>query len=71
MKKKKVAYKTFIHIKAVSQVYSVNEIFPEEKIESRLAQILEHFEYLIMRHTQYRDDKLSVQTCVHNPKLFK
>lgn len=59
---------TFIHIKATSEVYSVNEIVPEKKAVKRLEQIRDHFVYLNNRNKN--EATLTVKTCIHNPVLF-
>lgn len=58
----------FIHIKAVSDIFSVNEIVPEKKAVKRLEQIRDHFMYMNSRSKN--DNKLIVKTCVHNPTIF-
>jgi hypothetical protein len=61
----------FIHIKADSEIYSVNEICPEQKAVSRLVKIRNSFIAMQKKYGyQYPDAKLTVQTCVHNPTFF-
>ncbi len=61
----------FIHIKAESEIYSINELCPEKKAEKRLKSILAGFiELKTKMKALYPSAHLKVQTCVHNPELF-
>lgn len=58
----------FIHVKAESEILSVNAIFPEKKVEKILTEIRDNFCKLDARTKG--DNWLKVSTCVHNPTLF-
>lgn len=60
---------TMIHIKAESKVMSVNCIASEKKALSILTDIRNNFINMKQKF-EITDDKLIVQTCVHNPKFF-
>ena len=68
MSKPKKPQEKLIHIKAESECYSVYMIVPEKKAVSVLEDIRDGFSDFI-DHRKIRD-KLTVQTCVHNPTLF-
>jgi hypothetical protein len=58
----------FIHIKADSDIYCVNELVAEKKSLKRLRQIRENFVKLNLRHGNVAE--LSVKTCINNPTMF-
>lgn len=62
----------FIHIKAESQILTVNELCSEKKCVKRLEQIRDTFLSLNSRSSYQRrfpNDTLVVKTCVNNPEL--
>lgn len=58
----------FIHVKAESEVLSVNQLIEEKKAVKFLTGIRNSFEYLKLKYKK-TGDKLVVKTCVHNPEL--
>lgn len=59
-----------IHIKAESDLISVNELCPEKNAVKRLSKIRDSFMYLSSKfRSSYPDAKLIVKTCVHNPEF--
>ena len=61
----------FIHVKAESEVLSVNEIVAEKNAVKFLTGIRKSFEYLKHKYREsYPRASLLVKTCVHNPELF-
>lgn len=67
---KKEAPQRLIHIKAVSEIYSVHTIVPENIAVKVLEEIRDGFSDLANRYTDYQHSKLVVHTCVHNPTLW-
>lgn len=63
-------YPTIIHIKAESKYISVNGLFPEKKAELVLVDIRNNFCKMAERFDTKGEERLIVQTCVHNPKLL-
>ena len=60
----------FIHIKAESEILSVNELCSEKNAVKRLTGIRKSFEYLSSKFkSAYPDAKIVVKTCVHNPEF--
>lgn len=57
-----------IHIKAESEIYSVNEIVRESAVVKRLTIIRDIFKKINQRHD--RIYSLKVTTGVHNPTFF-
>jgi hypothetical protein len=70
MASKKEKNQTFIHIKATSQVLSINAIVPENKACSVLEDLRNNFMRMKDKFNLF-DDKLIVKTCVHNPTIFQ
>lgn len=68
MAKKKEVVEPIIHIKAESDLYSVNGLFPQSKCVKMLEEIRDNFMKARGRHGSRTG--LKVQTCVHNPTLF-
>ena len=58
----------YIHIVAISEIYSVFELVEESKCVERLKQIRDGF-MIIKERPNRCDAKLVVKTCVHNPEL--
>lgn len=68
-KKKETKNPIFIHIKATSEVLSVNQIVPEDKAVKILEQTRDSFVKLASKYRK-SEDRLVVHTCVHNPVLL-
>ncbi len=60
----------FIHVKAESQLLSVNQLIEEKKAVKFLTGIRNSFEYLKNKYgAEFRNDRLIVHTCVNNPEF--
>jgi hypothetical protein len=65
------ANERIIHIKAESEIYSVNALIPEKIVEKVLTEIRDNFSKYHFRLIKlYPSAYLKVQTCVHNPTMF-
>ena len=71
---KKTGNEIYIHIKAVSEVYSFNGIIEEQKAVRVLEGIRDDFKKLKSKYSYNNSkvvtDTLVVNTCVHNPTLL-
>ena len=59
-----------IHVKAISEIYSVNQLVPERKVEKVLTEIRDNFVDLKSKKYSGFEYRLVVKTCIHNPTLF-
>lgn len=69
MKKKKSNPERQIHIKATSDCYKATVIVAEKNAVEMLEDIRANFLKMTKRE-RFKNDKLIVKTCVHNPTLF-
>lgn len=65
-----MANEKIIHVKAISKYLSVNALIPERFAEETLKDILDNFLNQKWRFDDTGKEKLTVQTCVHNPTFF-
>lgn len=74
MAKKKeqlIVQERIIHVKAESELYSVNALVPEKIAEKVLTDIRNNFSKLEQKmRDRFPNAHLKVQTCVHNPTMF-
>lgn len=71
-KKQEVSpHERIIHVKAESEIYSVNALIPEKIVEKVLVGIRNNFCKLNEKMKgKFPNSVLKVQTCVHNPTFF-